>query len=88
MKECKQPKCPKCEIPLFLANEYVGECIRKINKDGSINKKIIIHDSVQQDAYYLKCEECGYTYDIEKACRDTPVKELDDWIDNIFMMQR
>lgn len=76
-------KCPQCGRDLELFVDVVCTHSKKINNDGSLHKKknVSINGQVT-GAPYLKCPAymCDFTYDVEHASKDKPVKEIDDWI--------
>lgn len=76
-------KCPECGRSLELFIDVVCTHSKKIRKDGSLYKvKNYSTYGNTTGAPYLKCENsrCNFTYDVEHASKDKPVKEIDDWI--------
>lgn len=76
-------KCPEYGSDLELTVDVVCEHSQKINNDGSLHKvKNISTRGNVNGAPYLKCtgHKCCFTYDVEHASHDKPVKEFDEWI--------
>ena len=75
-------RCPECGKELILCVDTICVCSQRIKADGSIGKKTSSSISNTTGSPYLQCEDprCSFSYDVEHASNDEPIKEVDDWI--------